>query len=332
MAGKKDSKLKLLYIKDILEKYTDEENILNAGDITYHLNEMGIECERKSIYKDIEILVEYGLDIIKTSKPKTGWFLGSREFEPAEIRLINDAVQAANFISKKKTLLLLEKTDTLSSVHQAKRLRKQVFIDNRNKCRNEEIFYNINSLDTAIKNNCKVELTYIRRKIDSKFNASTEKREFILSPYALIWSNDHYYLVANNDHYDNLMHLRIDRIRNVNVLPDRSRNISEVSEYKKSFDSADYVQKTFNMFGGVPESIEIKCKNELLEEMLDRFGEKVSIKKGEEGRFYVHDDVYVNDGFASWIMQFADGIKVIYPESLKKLIIDKTKRISDLYK
>ena len=97
MAGKKDSKLKLLYIKDILEKYTDEDNILNAGDIAQYLTEFGIECERKSIYKDIDVLIEYGLDIIKTSKPKTGWFIASRDFEPAELRLISDAIQAAVF-------------------------------------------------------------------------------------------------------------------------------------------------------------------------------------------------------------------------------------------
>ena len=202
LAGKKDSKLKLLYIKDILETYSDEENVLNAGDIAQHLYELGIECERKSIYKDIDILIEYGLDIIKTSKPKTGWFIASREFEPAELRLLSDAVQAANFISKKKTRSLLEKTERLTSVENAKKLRKQVFIDSRNKCNNEEIFYSISSLDEAIKNFNKVKLTYVKRKLDNKFAATNEKKEFILSPYALIWSNDHYYLVANNEKYD----------------------------------------------------------------------------------------------------------------------------------
>ena len=102
MSGKRNSKLKLLYLKEIFELYSDEDNILNAADIAERLEDYGIECERKSIYKDIEILIEYGLDIIKTSKPKTGFFLASRDFELAEIRLLNDAIQSANFISKKK--------------------------------------------------------------------------------------------------------------------------------------------------------------------------------------------------------------------------------------
>lgn len=330
MSGKKDSKLKILYLKEILEKYSDEEHVLNAADIAGYLEEYGIECERKSIYKDIEILLDYGMDVIKTTKPK-GYFLGSREFEPAEIRLISDAVQAANFVSKKKTLQLLEKTDRFASTYQAKRLRKQVFIDNRNKCRNEEIFYNIDSLDDAIKSERKVKLIYTRRKLDNKFTASNEKKEFVLSPYALIWSNDHYYLVANNEKYDNLMNMRIDRIRNVEVLDSPSRHFSEVSEYKRSFDSADYVSKTFNMFSGHPECIELHCRTEILEEMLDRFGEKVSIKKSDEGWFYVHDEVFINDGFVSWVMQFGDSIEVIYPKELREMIKIKAEKISRLY-
>ena len=332
MAGKQNSKLKLLYLKDIFMKYSDEEHILNAMDIAEHLLQYGIECERKSIYKDIDILIEYGLDIIKTTKPKNGYFLASREFEIAELRLINDAIQSAGFISKKKTTSLLNKTDSLLSIYQADRLKGQVFIDRRNKCTNEEIFYNIDALDTAIKNEKKVRLNYSRRKLDEKYTAANESREFKLSPYALVWSNDHYYLIANNEKYDNLMNLRIDRIKKVEILDSPRRHISEVSEYKNSFDTADYVSKTFNMFSGRPEMTQLKCKTEILEEMLDRFGEKISIKKSEDGWFYVYDELFVNDGLASWIMQFGDKIEVIYPAVLKSMIKSKSEAILRMYR
>lgn len=331
MAGKKNSKLKLLYLKEIFEKYSDEENILNSADIAEYLLDYDIECERKSIYKDIEILIDYGMDIIKTNKPKNGYFLASRDFELAELRLLNDAIQAANFISKKKTIQLLKKTDNLVSRYQAARLNKQIFIDNRNKCNNEEIFYNIDALDSAIKNGKKVRLKYCRRKLDTKFTATSEQKEFVLSPYALIWSNDHYYLVANNQKYDNLMNMRIDRIRKVEVLDEKARHFSEVSEYTKAFDAADYVSKTFNMFSGKPCPTELHCRTEIIEEMLDRFGEKVSIRKGEDGWFYIHDDLYLNDGLVSWIMQFGDKIEVIYPGVLKDKIIEKSTNILRIY-
>lgn len=331
MSGKQNSKLKLLYLKEIFEKYSDEDNILNANDIVALLGNYGIESERKSIYKDIEILCEYGMDIIKTSKPKNGFFLASRDFEVAELRMINDAIQAANFISKKKTAGLLKKTDSLVSESQAMRLKNQVFIDNRNKSKNEEIFYNIDALDTAIKNEKKVLLKYSRRKLDEKFAASKEEKEFILSPYALVWANDHYYLVANNEKYDNVMNLRIDRIKKVQVLDDYRRHFSECTSYKTRFDVADYVSKAFNMFSGSGAVTELKCRVEIIEEILDRFGEKISIRKGEDGWFYVHDELFINDGLASWIMQFGDKIKVIYPIQLKELIIEKSKNILSLY-
>ncbi len=331
MPGQKNTKLKLLYLKEIFEKYSDEDNILNAVDLAKYLYEYGIECERKSIYKDIEILIEYGLDIIKTSKPKSGYFLASRDFEIAELRLINDALQAANFVSKKKTVQLIKKVGTLASNSQAERLKKHVFIDNRNKCNNEEIFYNIDALDMAIKAEKKVSLKYIKRKLDNKFTAANEQKSFVLSPYALIWSNDHYYLLANNSKYDNIMHLRIDKIRNVEIIDESFRHFSEVSEYKQSFDAADYASKTFNMFSGKPESTLLHCKTEILDEMLDRFGEKISIKKSEDGWFYVHDDLFINDGLASWIMQFGDKIEIIYPESLKEIVREKAQKIVELY-
>ena len=303
MAGNKNSKLKLLYLKEIFEKYTDEDNILNSNEIASLLNNHGIECERKSIYKDIEILIEYGMDIIKTTVPKKGYFLASRDFELAEIRLLNDAVQAAQFISKKKTQELIKKTDSLLSVAQASRLKSEK----------------------------KVKLIYNRRKLDNKFTAANEQKEFTLSPYALIWSNDHYYLVANNGKYDNLMNMRIDRIRKVEILEESFRHFSEVSEYTTTFDSADYSSKTFNMFSGKPHSTELRCKTEILEEMLDRFGEKVSIRKGEDDWFFIHDDLYLNDGLVSWIMQFGNKIQVVYPIELKRMIFEKAKSIIDTY-
>ena len=128
------------------------------------------------------------------------------------------------------------------------------------------------------------------------------------------------------------MNMRIDRIRKVEVLDENARHFSEVCEYKTTFDAADYVSKTFNMFSGKPCPTELHCSTEILEEMLDRFGEKVSIRKGEDGWFYIHDDLYINDGLVSWIMQFGDKIEVIYPAELKNKIVEKSNDILRLYK
>ncbi len=332
MAGKPDAKLKLLYLKEIFEKYTDEDHILNSSEIAGLLNSRyGIECERKSIYKDIEILSDYGMDIIKTRTPKNGFFLASRPFEAAEVRLLADAVQAADFISKRKTKLLIRKIEGFVSVDQAAKLHSQVYIDNRHKCSNEEIYYNIDALDTAIKTGRKVRLKYAKRKLDPKFTAQEEIKEFVLSPYALIWSNDHYYLVANNGKYDNLMNVRIDRIHNVELTEEPARHFSEVSEYKTSFDSADYASKVFNMFSGKPETAELKCSVDLIEEIVDRFGENAVLRRSGEEYFLLREEMSINDGLVSWIMQFGDKIEVVRPAALREMVKAKAEKIAGLY-
>lgn len=332
MAGKPDQKIKLLYLKDILEKYTDENHIMNACEICEKLKDnYGIECERKSIYKDVDVLIEFGLDVIKARSPKNGYFVASRSFELAEVRLLADAVQAADFITKTKTKKLLLKIDDLTSIYLAEALRKQVYVDSRAKCDNEEIYYNIDHLDTAIKNAQKVKLQYTRRKFNEKYGAEKETREFILSPYALIWSNDHYYLVANHEKYDNLMNIRVDRISAVEVLEEKARKLSEVSNYKDMFDSADYSSKTFNMYSGKPETIELKCKKEILEQMIDKFGENCNMRRGLDECFLLRTEACVNDGLVSWIMQFGDKIKVQTPKKLAELVNEKALQICSLY-
>ena len=317
MAGVKNSKLKLLYLVDILEKKTDENNYISATRLCDELAELGIQAERKSIYKDIEVLIEYGYDIIHNgSRNSGGYFMGERKFQLAEIRLLIDAVQAANFISPKKTNEMLEKIESFISDKQAKTLRSQIYMDKRPKCKNDELFYAINNLYEAIIKGVKVSFTYTRRKITDEFKTVKEDKSFTVSPYALIWSDDHYYLVCNNEKYDNLMNLRIDRIKKVALTTKPARHFSEVSEYKNYFDSADYANKLFNMYSGEPKPIELICENALLETMLDRFGENVKIQKSDEEHFLIKTNAIVSEGLASWVLSFGGRVKIKSPNDL----------------
>ena len=333
MAGKKNTKLKLLYLKEIFEKHSDEQHILNAGDIADRLLcDYGLECERKSVYKDIEVLMDYGMDIVKTRSPKNGFFLASGSFELAEIRLLSDAVQAADFITKNKTKKLIEKIEGFTSVYHAEVLKKQVYIDNRPKSGNESIYYVIDDLDNAIKAGKKVKFNYSRRKMDDKYAARKETRMFTLSPYALIWANDHYYLVANNEKYDNLMNVRVDRISGVIILDEKARPVSEVSGYKRYFDAADYAAKTFNMFTGEMQMVELRCSNAILEPIFDRFGERVNTRKYDDSHFLLRTEAAISEGLVSWIMQFGTEIEVISPLNLRDMVILRTENILNVYR
>ncbi len=330
--SKADIKLRFLRIMDILNTYSDEDSPLTANDIISKLeSQYNIICDRKTIYSAIDSLEEYGLDIVKSSSPK-GYFIGSREFELPEVRLLIDAVQSANFISSKKTKVLLNKLSKLTSINQFKKLEKQVHIDARNKTTNENLFYVIDALDNAISSNLKVSVLYRRRNISVDKKTHFEEKTYTLSPYCLIWYDDHYYLVANNEKYDNLMHLRIDRIKSVVILEEKTRHYSEVSQYKTKFNAADYSNKHLSMFSGESRPIDLICKSSIIEEVLDKFGEKISLQPIDDEIFSARVYAAVNQGLVNWIIQYGDSIKVKSPTELVEMIKDKADKIINTYR
>ncbi len=326
------SKLKILYIIDILKKYSDEEHPITATDICDHLLSFGITAERKAIYNDIENLIFYGFDIIKTRSPKAGFFMGNRELELPELYLLIDAVQAANFITPKKTRELVRKLENMMSGEQAREREKSVFFEYKNKCKNEEIFLIIDTLRTAIEQNKKVLLKYRHRKISDGRQLTFFQRDFTLSPYALIWMGDHYYLVCNNEKYDNLMHLRLDRMKGVTVLEEPRRHHSEVSQYKDRFDIADYVSKAFNMFSGEMNDIEFYCSYSVLDQVIDRFSEDIYLANVTEEGFTFRTKGMISDGLVGWILQFGGDIEVKSPAKLRDMITEKIEILQKTYK
>ncbi|MDR0314455.1 MAG: WYL domain-containing protein [Oscillospiraceae bacterium] len=333
MGGKSSAKLKILYLMDIFISKTDEENILTANELCCELEKnYGITAERKSIYADIETLQEYGMDIIFVRNHKKGYFLGQRDYELAEIRLLIDAVQSAKFITHKKTKELVEKINKQVSNSQKEMLESQIYIDNRVKCVNEEIYYNIDVLNRAISGQKKVELVYIKHSVGSEREVKREEKELCVNPYVLIWSNDHYYLVGNNPKYENLMHLRIDRMKKVTILNEQSRHFSEVSDFTCKFDAAVYAQNVFNMYTGEIIDVELVCKNELIDNIIDRFGNDVIIKYHDRSSFFVRHRAAMSEGLISWILQYGGMIKVIKPAILRDAILSKAKSITEIYK
>lgn len=327
------SKLKTLLIYQILEKYSDEENPLSTTALIEMLEEKGIKSERKSIYADIRALNEIGCDIMSVTSPKRGFFMASRKFQLPEVLLLIDAVTSAGFITPKKTKELVEKLESLVSVEQAKVMESQVYIDtNTSKCDNEEIYIIIDHLHEAISTKKKVKFVYKRRSIDVKNMKKHTEKTFTVSPYGLIWKEDHYYLVCNNAKYDNLMNLRVDRMRKLEILDEDARPVSEVSQYDE-FDEQDYSSKSFSMYSGEECKVKLKCNLEHQEEMLDRFGNTIPLVACEDmAHFETEVNAILSDGFVSWIMQFGDGIEVVEPQHLIDMIKDKTNAILNLYK
>lgn len=331
MDGRINGKLKILYIVDILRKFSDEQNPINATEICSYLSDYGIKAERKAIYDDIEHLIFYGYDIIKTRTPKAGFFMASRELEIPEIYLLTDAVQSAGFITPKKTRELVSKLGSMMSEEQARVRSKSTYIEYKNKCANEEIYISIDTVRQAIESGKKISLKYLKRVIDKQRKIVTEEKIMKVSPYALMWVEDHYYLVCNNEKYDNLMHLRLDRMKTVRLLDEPFRHFSEVSSYKDTFDIADYAGKTFNMFGGELKEIELLCSIKILDQVLDRFSDSLFIREVSEDKFRFSHTALISEGLIGWILQFGEDIEVLEPKELREQIKDKLSKIRNIY-
>lgn len=325
------AKLKTLYILEFLKRYSDEEYPLSSRRLLELLEEKGIHAERKSIYSDIEALREIGYDIVSVRTPKKGFFMASRTFEVPEVRLLIDAVMSAGFITPGKTQALIEKLEGLVSENQAKQMVSQVYCETAAKCENESIYIIIDCLDRAIHEKKKVRFTYRRRNIDRLNKKSYSEKVMRVSPYALLWKGDHYYLVCNNEKYDNLMNLRIDRIKCPTILYESARPVAEVSDYKTSFDRADYAAKMFNMFSGKTRTITLKCTMDMREEIMDRFGKSVPLTALDVNHFETRFDAAVSDGLVSWVMQFGDQVQVTSPSEVREMIQKKAESICKIY-
>ncbi len=327
-----NNRLRILIIYQLLEKYSDEENPLSTTELVEMLEERGIKCERKSIYADIEALNEFGCDIMSMKTPKRGFFIASRKFETPEVMLLIDAVKSAGFITPKKTNSLVEKLKTLISDGQADAMESQVYVDTQSsKCDNEEIYIIIDRLHNAIMQKKKVKFIYRRRSIDMMNLKKHTEKTFIVSPYALIWKNDHYYLICNYPKYDNLMNLRIDRMKRLELLEKPARPLREVSSYIDEFDTQDYSSKMFNMFSGDECEVTLKCKLHLQEEMLDRFGSSIPLTAVDINHFETMVSATLSDGLVSWIMQYGPDIEVIAPQELIDMIKTKSNSILKVY-
>lgn len=330
MAGNPNQKLKLLYIRDYLTRYSDENHPVTVNEIIAHLAENGITAERKSIYTDIEVLREYGMTIEKAATRARGYYVKPSGLRRSELMLLADAVYASPVISLKKTASLIGKLCDLVSVHQEKAIKRQyqIFADmtrgNVLKSDNEELYHNIETIHSAMLAGKKIRFMYHRRVLANSLPVFDSGREFIISPYAAMWNQDKYYVVGNYEKYDDLSHYRIDRMKKVTVLDEPIRPLREVSNYKSKIDTADYARRVFNMFAGAePEYVELDCDIKLLETIIERFGINVPYRQTAPDRFTVKAYAVINDGFEKWLLGLGGGVVVRAPQELRLSMVKR---------
>jgi predicted DNA-binding transcriptional regulator YafY len=216
-------------MKMLLEK-TDEENTMTISDMIVELERYGITAERKSIYDDIEALRHYGIDIATRKSKTTDYFVASRVFELPELKLLVDAVQCSKFVTYKKSNELIKKIESLASSRQAMSLHRQVYVANRVKAINENIYYNVDRLHVAIAENKQVSFKYFDYDIKKEKKYRKNGDLYFVSPYALSWDDENYYLITFSEKYNDFTHYRVDRMTNIEIV-DQPRVILPDDEY-----------------------------------------------------------------------------------------------------
>ena len=251
MPRSENQKLKLLYLKELFETQSDEQHILSMQDIVSYLAARGIRAERKSVYGYISCLQEFGMDIVLQKGPGGGYFLASRPFELAELKLLAGAVQASKFLSERKSVALIEKLSTLCSSYQAAQLERQVTVRDRVKSMNESIYYTVDRIHEAIAENKQIRFRYFDWGVDRRKHE--RPGEYFASPYALVWDNENYYLIAHSERHG-LTHYRIDKMAKLSIA-DKPRVITEQA---RQLDLTRYGKTVFGMFSGTPQQVKLR--------------------------------------------------------------------------
>lgn len=309
MAKGANQKLKLLYIAKILEEETCEKNPITTARLIELLQNYGVEAERKSIYDDIEKLETFGYDIIHVdSRNGGGYYMASREFELAELKLLVDAVQSSRFITPKKSDELIRKLEKLTSRIEASGLQRQVYVAGKVKTFNENILYHIDTIYSAMHENKRISFYYMAYNRKKEQVPRRGGKLYEVSPWYLIWKDENYYLLAYDDDSNMIRHYRVDKMDKVSMV-DRER--LGQSQYEE-LDISVYSNRAFGMYSGEEETVVLEYEPSMLDVVIDRFGVDTPVQEaGDKLRSRVK--VLLSNQFYGWVVGLGGDAKIVSP-------------------
>lgn len=320
-----NQKLKLLCLWKILWERTDEDHPMTVPELIRELEKWDIKAERKSIYDDMEALRFFGLDVQNRKGKDPGWFLGERNFQLAELKLLVDAVQSSRFISQRKSGALIAKLESLASIYQARQLQRQVYVERRAKTMNESVYYTIDKLHTAIANRKSVSFKYFEYNVHKERVFRREGKRYNVSPAGLIWDNENYYLAGYDHRSKEMRHYRVDKMAELAMTCLPAEGIGG------DFDIASYAQKHFGMFSGREGMVTLRCRNELVGVVLDRFGREVVLVPDGEAHFTVTVRAVVSPQFLGWVFGLGAGVEIKGPDWASEMLKNQLSAVERLY-
>lgn len=308
MARSESQKLTLLYLRDYLRKHTDETHPASAQELLAHLHSKGIAVERKTIYRDIALLNTYGTEVLYKHGKPCGYYVSKRDFELSELKFLVDAVLSSRFLSKSQSSSLIRKLAALSSTHEGVLLRREIVLAGRVKADDTHSFAGLDVLHEAIAENKQICFRYFDWGVDLK--KKFREKLYTASPYALLWDDENYYLVAHSERHG-LTHYRVDKMEDI-VLTETPRILGE--DYKK-FDPASYAKETFGMFRGERQQMKLRFEASLAGVVADRFGRDIILVPDGDTHFIFTVNIALSPNFLGWLCSFGGRANIVFPDS-----------------
>lgn len=322
-----NQKLKLLYLMQFLLQRSDEAHPLTVQQMIDELARRGIGAERKSIYDDLEALRVFGLDIVQSRGKTTGYYVGVRDFELPELKLLVDSVQSSKFITHKKTLSLIKKIESLASAYDAQLLQRQVYVRNRVKSMNESVYYNVDEISNAITQDKAIRFRYFDYTVTKERRFRRDGARYEISPFSLMWDDENYYMLGYDAEAGRLKHYRVDKMTDISA-SEQSRSGKEAFG---EIDMPQYSKKVFGMFTGETVTVRLRFAEHLAGAVIDRFGRDVMITAAGDGHFSVSVDVAVSPQFYAWLFAFGTEVEILSPESVRDEFRDRLARLQAQY-
>ena len=324
-----NQKLKMLYLVQLFSRETDDTHKLTMPEIIAKLAADGVNADRKTLYQDFEELRRFGFDIISEKDGRNFYYyLGSRDFELPELKLLVDSVQSSKFITDKKSSQLIKKLESLVSKYEGSQLHRQVIIAGRVKTMNESIYYNVDKIHAAIGEDRQIRFKYFDWNLKKEMEPRYDGKWYRLSPWALMWDDEKYYLIAYDSKHETIIHYRVDKMTQIGILDEKR----EGHEAFRKFNIAHYTNTLFGMFAGDETKVTIEAENRLVSVFIDRFGKDIIIAPIDGDHFRTTVTVAVSKQFFGWIMAIDGDVKVVAPDSVVKQIRAEIERLAEKYR
>lgn len=310
-----DSKIRPLLTLSYLSENTDQDHPAGINEIISFLQSKGIDVERRALYDDFKALRTAGYDVqIKRGRGTySGYWLGERTFETAELKLLVDCVQSSKFITEKKTMSLIKKIESLDSRHEAKDLQRQVYVTGRVKSMNETVYTNVDSISSAINLSHSITFRYFDYDTRKKKVFRQGGKKYTVSPYALIWDNENYYLLGYDEPAAMMKHFRVDKMDSITMT---RRGRTGIEEFEK-LDMSRYSVVHFGMYHGEPKRVRMRFSEHLSSPVIDRFGKDVIMIPQGDGTFTVEAEIAVSPVFFSWLFSFGTDAEIVAPPDVR---------------